>query len=267
MNKGQKMDYSFHYKKLIERARTRKTPSGYIERHHIIPVCLGGTNDDDNIVSLLAEEHYCAHLLLAKIHKNNGLLWFACMMMTTGLHGRKNKIYSWVRKRHSEFMKIIQKDLWAKKAGFNSYIEQCRIIWDYYSKDLLTVQEISKKCKISKGNVRQSIGNFSKLHSLELELKELNFLNKSKAQSKGRKSFTEEQEKRRIDAVKKIDYESRTLKTGPRNGSNNPVYGLKWSKEKMTCPHCNKTVGGKNRWHFDNCRSRNKDENTENQID
>lgn len=37
----------------------------YHERHHIIPKCMGGTNDEDNLVDLYAREHFKAHKLLA----------------------------------------------------------------------------------------------------------------------------------------------------------------------------------------------------------
>ena len=38
----------------------------YQEKHHIVPKCLGGTNDKNNLVWLFGEEHYWAHMLLAK---------------------------------------------------------------------------------------------------------------------------------------------------------------------------------------------------------
>lgn len=57
--------YQRWYNQLIERARTR-TIVGYVEKHHIIPKCLGGTNDVANIVKLTAREHYIGHLLLIK---------------------------------------------------------------------------------------------------------------------------------------------------------------------------------------------------------
>ena len=42
----------------------------YIERHHIIPRCLGGTDDESNLVDFTYREHYIAHYLLYKIEKN-----------------------------------------------------------------------------------------------------------------------------------------------------------------------------------------------------
>lgn len=64
-----------HYDRLIERARIRKL-EGYVEKHHILPKCIGGSNDKTNIVSLTPEEHYVAHQLLVKIYPGvQGLIY------------------------------------------------------------------------------------------------------------------------------------------------------------------------------------------------
>lgn len=101
------MNYSLHYNKLIERAKDR-IPTGYTERHHIVPKCMGGSDSVDNLVSLYPEEHYLAHLLLCKIYIGNQKLLYAAMNMTTGSminNGkRNNKAYGWLRRRYSESM-------------------------------------------------------------------------------------------------------------------------------------------------------------------
>jgi hypothetical protein len=58
--------YHKWYDSIIERRRAN-TPEGYVERHHIIPHCLGGSNDNSNIVKLTAREHFVCHLLLTKM--------------------------------------------------------------------------------------------------------------------------------------------------------------------------------------------------------
>ena len=50
------MDYHRIYKQLINKAAER-TISGYKEKHHIIPKCMGGTNDKDNIVEKSKENN------------------------------------------------------------------------------------------------------------------------------------------------------------------------------------------------------------------
>lgn len=43
----------------------------YHERHHIILRCMGGTNDETNLIDLYADEHYNAHKLLAEENPTN----------------------------------------------------------------------------------------------------------------------------------------------------------------------------------------------------
>lgn len=73
------MNYQKTYDQLIAN-RLINHPTGYFERHHILPKCLGGSDCSTNIVHLTAREHYIAHLLLAKIH--GGKLWFPVVMMS-----------------------------------------------------------------------------------------------------------------------------------------------------------------------------------------
>lgn len=52
-----------------------------MERHHIVPKCLSGSNDLSNLVNLSFSDHIFAHLLLAKLH--GGKLAIAFQRMTT----------------------------------------------------------------------------------------------------------------------------------------------------------------------------------------
>lgn len=80
------MYYLHHYDRLIARARNRCL-EGYGEKHHIIPRCVGGGDELDNLVMLSAREHYFAHLLLAKHY--GGAHWRAIKFMGE-LKGRKS---------------------------------------------------------------------------------------------------------------------------------------------------------------------------------
>ena len=51
------------YIEFIESCR-HKTINGVVNRHHIIPKCMGGTDEEDNIIELSAEDHAMAHWLL-----------------------------------------------------------------------------------------------------------------------------------------------------------------------------------------------------------
>lgn len=73
------MNYERIYNLIVERAKSRVI-DGYVERHHIVPRSLGGSDDLSNLVSLTAREHYLCHWLLAK-HTNDKRMWLAFSMM------------------------------------------------------------------------------------------------------------------------------------------------------------------------------------------
>ena len=64
------MNYELIYNNLVISAKKRDTTKGYVEVHHIIPRSVGGKNDKSNLVTFTAREHFIAHWLLTKIHKN-----------------------------------------------------------------------------------------------------------------------------------------------------------------------------------------------------
>jgi hypothetical protein len=94
------MNYSKHYNLLIERSKHRNLDT-YTESHHIIPKCMGGSDDSDNLAILTPEEHYIAHLLLIKMYPDNDKLLFAAKMMSN----RNNKNYGWVRRKFSSMIR------------------------------------------------------------------------------------------------------------------------------------------------------------------
>lgn len=104
------MNYTLHYERLIERARIRILDS-YTETHHIIPRCIGGTNDLENLVELTPEEHFLAHQLLVKMHPLLPELVMAVRYMCYGniKNGERtnNKMFGWLRRKHAETMREI----------------------------------------------------------------------------------------------------------------------------------------------------------------
>lgn len=105
------MNYSKVYTDLIEKARKR-TIECYTEMHHIIPRCMGGTDDRENLVALTAEEHYLAHQLLVKIYPKNPKLIYAANMMCVNATQRNNKAYGWIRRKWAS---QISKDMTGRK--------------------------------------------------------------------------------------------------------------------------------------------------------
>lgn len=96
------MDYKKIYESLIERSKGRNI-IGYTEKHHIVPRCMGGSDDAENLATLTPEEHYVAHQLLVKIYPGNHKLICAAQMMIP--NRPSNKLYGWLRRKFSEVMK------------------------------------------------------------------------------------------------------------------------------------------------------------------
>lgn len=74
------MNYERIYNELIEhRKMLPKVEGVYYERHHILPRCMGGGDEEENLIYLTAEDHFMAHLLLARVH--GGILWNVIQLM------------------------------------------------------------------------------------------------------------------------------------------------------------------------------------------
>ena len=101
--------YTNWYYSIVESANTRSL-QGYRENHHIIPKCLGGSNNSSNLAALTAREHFIVHKLLIKMTEGTekSKMAFAANRMTTSIH-TDYKItslsYEYVRKAHSKAMK------------------------------------------------------------------------------------------------------------------------------------------------------------------
>ena len=75
------MNYQKVYNEIIERAKSR-TLEGYKENHHILPKCMGGGDEPENIVELTAREHFIVHKLLVDIYPDELKLKYAVRFMS-----------------------------------------------------------------------------------------------------------------------------------------------------------------------------------------
>ena len=99
--------YTKWYKALVAN-RSANPLDGYVERHHIIPHSLGGTDDIGNLVGFSAREHYIAHLLLARMttgptqHKMLKAAWLmACPTQERRDYKVNSRIYETLRTNHA----------------------------------------------------------------------------------------------------------------------------------------------------------------------
>lgn len=136
------MNYKAIYEKLISK-RQNEPAIGYTEIHHILPRCLGGSDDIENLVRLTGREHWVAHLLLYKIHRTANLV-HACNMMAMRCEERgiprikSSRMYEYIRKEHAKAMRSLMSI--AQRGKGNS---QYGTMW-ICNIDLLQNKKISK---------------------------------------------------------------------------------------------------------------------------
>jgi len=72
------MNYEKAYLNLLKKHGSEHKPKGYSERHHILPKCMGGSDENDNLIYLSARAHYVAHALLFYMYRTPKLAraWF-----------------------------------------------------------------------------------------------------------------------------------------------------------------------------------------------
>jgi hypothetical protein len=105
--------YTRWYYSIITNASTRTaTPSSYKERHHIIPRCLGGNNESNNLVDLTAREHFICHLLLTKMvdktvrSKMTYALWTMANLENKNQAGKRYKVSSRIYQQIRQMVSI-----------------------------------------------------------------------------------------------------------------------------------------------------------------
>ena len=142
------MNYQRIHDAIIDRARNR-TLQGYLERHHVIPRCLGGTDDLDNLVELTAREHFIVHKLLVKIYPTEYKLVYAYWMMSRNVSNSKYKRnykvssrdYEYARQLFSEVSSIRQKG----KQLSEEHKQKLSALWKG------TTRSLEDRIKISEG--------------------------------------------------------------------------------------------------------------------
>lgn len=131
------MDYERIYNNIIHK-RINDPYIGYTETHHILPKCLGGTDDKINLVNLNAKEHFICHLLLTKIYPIGSNSYYkmchAFMMMLVGNKSQPryitSKIYVSLKEGHSIRMSDLQRGIGNSQYGtkwmHNKNLMQCK---------------------------------------------------------------------------------------------------------------------------------------------
>lgn len=101
------MNYEKIYNQIVERAKNRVLDC-YTESHHIIPRCMGGGDEKENLVNLTAREHFMCHRLLVQIHPSNNKLKFALWAMCNMKSKRQSRYTPSSRIYESIKIEVIQ---------------------------------------------------------------------------------------------------------------------------------------------------------------
>jgi hypothetical protein len=133
------MNYGKVYNQIIERAKSQ-IRDGYLERHHIVPKCLGGSNDISNLVLLTAREHYLCHWLIAK-QTNDKRLWLAFSMMSVSSDKhqriRSSRLFERAKIARSYAMSGNNNPMFGKKSACTGHTEE--------TKNKIRISKLGKK--------------------------------------------------------------------------------------------------------------------------
>ena len=207
--------------KNLNRKKLKKINVNYVyyENHHILPTCLGGGNEKDNLVLLTAREHYVCHKLLTYIYKHHRgiILGFHRMVHSkNGCYYVPNSIdYAYLRELFAATSmseetknKIKEKrKLQVKCTGWHHSIESKEKNRIKHLKENLTPEMLSKMKKPKSEEHKKKLSDANKgfIVSKETRLKLKNsntgkkHTEKSKlkmSNSKKGKKFTEEHKKK-----------------------------------------------------------------------
>jgi len=242
------MNHQKIYDTIIEKARLQNRKKLkkynpeyiYYENHHIIPRCLGGGDEKENKVLLIAREHFICHKLLMCIYSNNRDINYAFIRMA-------------MDKKHNR--KISSRDY--------AYAKQLFIPWNKgkincYSEDTLQIwsnQRRGQPCK-NKNTFCVKGRKFSKLHKDKLSVTKL-----------GEKNPMFGKDTWKTMNKRKIKCEYCGKETTPGNYSRWHGDNCKYNPsnlnivrhhKKIKCPYCNREIGNNNykKYHGENCKYR-----------
>ena len=135
------MNYQKLYESIILKAQyenRKKNKSNYFENHHIIPRCIGGSDDKENLVLLTAKEHFICHRLLCEIYEEPKLkyaYWAMCNQVFGDVkrdYRISSRTYEYARSNFSVHFSEFMKNLPEEKRGFkkgSKHSEETKANW------------------------------------------------------------------------------------------------------------------------------------------
>lgn len=251
------MDYKKHYDQLITTRRARLSHEGYREIHHVIPKSMGGCDDISNLVSLTAREHFIAHWLLWRIHRNKQTAFaFFCMQ-------------KWKKKNAKMFSSIAYQEAREAMSREASIIMSKQTHWKGRKQTAEHIENRVKKLRnrsrnLSKETCEKISQSMKKYRSENPLIFSDEHREKLSQAAKKLKGFKHSEESRRNMSLASIGKSPTKGNTGNKH--------TEYSKRKMSetiksnsaskhyrCPHCDSEGIGRSfkGWHFDKCRKLN----------
>jgi hypothetical protein len=222
------------YNNIIGNAKNRESSAiTVIERHHIVPKSLGGTNKIENLVILTPREHFICHWLLTKITtgKEKGKMLFALISMR-----RENKYQT--RYNTKITSKVFERIKLELAESYQTYFPS--------SKKGLTYEEMygedrAKDCK-QKIKDKRALQLFTPERNQKISISNTGKLKGIPKSSEHKKSLS-------LSHLGHLpSMETREKMAEAKVGKQQYI---------IVCPHCGKSGGNTmRRWHFTNCREK-----------
>lgn len=236
--------YTKWYFNIVNNAKSRQLPkSFYVEKHHIVPVALGGSDCSNNLVKLTAKEHFICHLLLTKMLKGNAkhkMIYAANRMLSASKYHQRYKVtsttYQILKEKFSKAKSADQKGVPQSPESNKKRSESLKGRTTY-----VRTPEIIEKIKATKKSNPQTPWNKGKTSLLKGKTYE-EIYGKEKADNIKRQKSKSLSGRPKAEKTKKIWSENRKGKNTLSNNSNaQPVilHGKKYGSKKEACIELN----------------------------
>jgi hypothetical protein len=241
--------YEKWYKNITDRGQTRIT-NERTESHHIVPKCLGGTDNKNNLTNVTLREHFICHWLLTKIYygKERHQLLKALWMMKAENQNQSryktkitSRVYATLRE---EYIKLQSIKVTGKGNGFYGKTHTPEAREKIRQKNLgnkLTPEQHARLVANTKGKKKPPITDEHRA--------KLSAAKRGKNNNRYGVEVSEETRKRIGDKIRgRKQTEEEKLRRGLAN--------LGKTKSKRLCTHCDQmiAVNAYARFHGDKCK-------------
>lgn len=195
----------------------------YHERHHIVPKCMDGTNDENNLIDLFAREHFEAHRLLALENPENDKLTYAWHMMA-------------VRRKNGRTYELSPEEYEEARVAFVDMISGENSPW--YGKNIpeKTKNAISKKVRELWNDEEYRFNQINRRKKENLSKETIEKMRRASKERTNTPEFRERQrelQKQRMSIPENKERLSQSLKETFKDPERTPWYGKKRSEETI----------------------------------